>query len=87
MSSIYRAQDPAALREAAGEPDLTGVTVWDADFPSEAGQQFVTAELDTSTGFIPGLIDLTEPRWSDLSAALHEEAALVGETVKFCLEL
>lgn len=86
MSTIYKATDPEALRLACQIADATEITVYDADFPDDVGQQFVQAIVrtarDTEQSF-----DLTDMDWRDLNYVIEQEAEAEGETVKFVLDL
>jgi hypothetical protein len=85
MANIHRATDlqAADLREYTGLQDLTEVTVWDDEHPTDADEWFVSLTLTRANGE-EVTRDLSDP---DLSAFIHETAQSFGETVKFCIAL
>lgn len=86
MATVYPATIPDDIRAACQIADAEEVIVYDADFPDEAGQQFVEAVVRDSRGH-QHHFNLTEMDWSELSGHLHAEASELGETVKFVLDL
>ena len=86
MAQVHRAVDPDLLRWVSQVADATEVTVYDADFPHEVGQQFVSAVIRNAEGEEIER-DLTSADWHDLRRAIEEEAAVHGDTVKFVLDL
>lgn len=86
MAFVHRAVDPEALRLACFTADATEITVYDADFPDNVGQQWVTAVVRTARD-TEETFDLTSMDWRDLNFLIKEEAGIAGETVKFVLDL
>lgn len=76
----------ADLRKVIGDKNLTQVTLYDADFPHDVGQQFVEAVVQVDGGN-DMTFDLLEPQNAEISDFLQEVASMFGETVKFFLVL
>lgn len=86
MAFIRTAVDPETLRHACQVADATEITVYDADFPSELGQRFVTAIVRNTAGKEEEF-DLTSMDWRGLNHFIEEEADVSGDSVKFVLDL
>ncbi len=79
-------EQAASLRKMTRLPELDEIIVYDADFPQEAGQQFVSALLVVIPGQQQvGYNLLTDPK--GISDLIHEIAAEHGQTVKFWIKL
>lgn len=86
MAFVHRAVDAELLRWTSFVADATQITVYDADFPHEVGQQFVQAVVTNARGQ-EETFDLTDSNWRELNCAIEDEAETACESVKFVLDL